>query len=167
MYFFHNQWDAHIAVICFPGFSLYLTEDVVCLIVRTNYVNVHVPLYVGSVRISFIWKSTHISLLLFTLLVLDRTNCWMLKHCQVTAHLCPLWWSPGHTVPFHCYSIAIFVKKILSHISVSCIHNAFSKQIYIELPEICAAIRQNYHLLDENSSVKKKIWITYSKIQWL
>jgi hypothetical protein len=125
------------------------------LIVRTNYVNVHVSLCKGSVFISFIWKSMHISPLLFTLLVLDRTNCWMLKHCQVPAHLCPLWWSPGHTVPFHSYSIAIFMKKILSHISVSCIHNAFIKQICIELAGICAAVQQNYHLLDENSSEKK------------
>jgi hypothetical protein len=35
------------------------------------------------------------------------------------------------------------------------------------LPGICAAVQQNYHLLDENSSEKKMIWITYSKIQRL
>jgi hypothetical protein len=46
-------------------------------------------------------------------------------------------------------------KKILSYISASCIHNAFIKQIYVELPGICAAVQQNYHLLDENSSGKK------------
>ena len=75
LYFFHNQWDAHIAVICYPGFSLYLTEDFVCLIMRTNYVNVHVSLCKGYVFISFTRKSMHISPLLFTLLVLGRTNC--------------------------------------------------------------------------------------------
>jgi hypothetical protein len=49
------------------------------------------------------------------------------------------------------------MEKILSHISMSCICNAFIKQTYIELPGICAAVQQNYHLLDENSSEKKMI----------